>query len=724
MRFKLLIICLLICRAGYSQDFIRKKKLADGYNTSFDFYKAIPIYDQLLKSHPDDSELYEKLASIYDHLNDSQNAEKCYTFLVSKKEIKPEYMLNYAKALSKNGKYDQAVLWYGKYMEAQPSDPRGGSFSEAYRNLKTFFRDSASFVIKKAPFSTKADEFSPAYFGGSIIFSCDRSDYSKVHFTYNWTQSPYLDLYQAKPDTKDAKPFSKDLNSIYHEGPVTFTKNQDTIVFTRSNYFRSHLHKSSEGINKLSLFQSVWDAGQKRWIELLPLLINNDQYSVEHPALSPDGGKLYFASDMPGGLGEMDLYVSQRITGPNGEKTWGTPVNLGSGINTPGNELFPFIDQKGNLWYASNGIPGLGGLDIFFSGKSKEGFLKPINPGYPMNTRFDDFGFITQNEGEEGFLSSNRNNSYGNDDIYSVSRPFRKLVVWVFDARTKQGIASTQVDVLENGAAPESIENESAIPVALKVNPFKSYQFRVNKATYKTCSVDLTSDQLLTMDTIKIPLIRDELLINLTGLVYAANGKKPLPGCTVVIRQKSNLINTLIKSDLQGLFYAKLQPEADYEIGIVNIVAEGKCSAAEMKITTKGLLKDSIFHLAIPVYCVGDVIVMEDIYYDLNKYNIRPDAARVLGNLLNLMNDYPKMTIELRSHTDSRASAAYNLKLSDNRAKSAAEYLFSKGIARNRIIGRGYGETMLINKCSDGVPCSEEEHQRNRRTEFKILKME
>lgn len=154
------------------------------------------------------------------------------------------------------------------------------------------------------------------------------------------------------------------------------------------------------------------------------------------------------------------------------------------------------------------------------------------------------------------------------------------------------------------------------------------------------------------------------------------------------------------------------------------MAASSKCSAISLTISTKGLQRDSTFNLSIPVYCTGDVITLEAIYYDLNKYDIRPDAAIVLDKLLKLMNDYPKMKIELRSHTDSRASAAYNLTLSDNRAKAAAAYLYSKGIDKKRVFGKGYGKSLLINKCADGVPCSEEEHQRNRRTEFKILSME
>jgi outer membrane protein OmpA-like peptidoglycan-associated protein len=641
MKIYLLIASLLIFTTGFAQDFIGKKKIADGYYNSFDFYKAAAMYEQLLKSSPNDLELHLKLATIYDHLNDSQGAERCYFFLVNRKEVKPEYLLSYAQALSRNGKYDKALIYYQKYKDVRPQDTRGDSFSQAYKHMNQFYKDSASFHIKKAPFSTLADDFSPAYFGGTIIFSSDRSGFSMVRSTYNWTQTSYLDLYQATPGSKQANSFSKELNSAYHEGPVTFSKNQDTIIFTRSNYFESHLRKSTEGVNKLSLFQANWDKGQKKWINVHPLTLNSDEYSVQHPAISPNGKELYFASDMPGGYGAMDLYVSHAIKDANGENSWGVALNLGPAINSPGDDVFPFIDMEGNLWYASSSIPGLGGLDIFFAGKTAQSFSKTINPGYPMNTRFDDFGYITDNTGEAGYFSSNRNNGYADDDIYSITRAFKKKLLRVYDAKTGKNLPMVHLDITEHGAEPKIASNEFAGVLTLVLHPYKSYGFKAVSSKYKPGSLELTSDQLSPMDTIQIAL-------------------EPEPEL--------------------------LPPVAEYR--------------------------------------VGDIITLENILYDLDKSDIRHDASLILDKLLKVLTDHPNMTIELRSHTDSRAAAAYNLKLSDRRAKSAAAYLFSKGIAKDRIIGKGYGETMLLNKCSDGVSCTEAEHQVNRRTEFKVLKME
>ena len=724
MRIKILIIGLLICRAGFSSDFSMKRILADKYYSHYDFYKAIPLYDELLKSHPDDSAVVAKLADIYDHLNDSRNSERYYAFLVRTKAPKPSYLLNYARALSRNGNYEQSALWYEKYREAMPEDPRGGAFSKAYRDMSVFYRDSSSFTIIKAPFSTTSDDFSPAYFGGSIVFTSDRPDFTAVRSTYNWTQTPYLDLYQAGKESAEAKPFSGELNSRYHEGPVTFNPTQDTIIFTRSNFAGSRLRMNAEGINKLCLSQGVWDAGQNKWTGITVLNMSNGEYSVEHPALSPDGRTLYFASDMPGGAGGFDLYLSRRMTGNDGTKSWGVPENLGTRINTRGNELFPFADGKGNLWFASNGLPGLGGLDIFMASKAGNGFSAPVNPGFPLNTRFDDFGLITPGQGEEGYLSSDRNNNYGNDDIYSFKRSYRKPVV-VYDAKTGEHLASVRIEMTEDGAGttPLTLEGSPGFHQAFIFQPFKSYELRAGKEGWQDGKLSLTKEQIPLTDTVRIAMVKEGPVISLRGLVYAAGDKRPLSGYRAEIKSGTGTAEQTIISDAQGLFRCTLQAGTDYRISLSAGQGTSTCFAEPVELTTRSVAKDTILDLRFPVYCQGDLIVMEDIYYDLDQYAIRPDAARVLDRLVNLMNNHSGMKIELHSHTDSRASSDYNMTLSENRAKSAAEYLQSRGIAADRVKSRGFGKTMLINKCAGGVPCSEAEHQQNRRTELRILSL-
>jgi outer membrane protein OmpA-like peptidoglycan-associated protein len=724
MKLTCITLSIFICSVVTAQDFVMKKKLADRYYDRFDYHQAIPMYEQLLKTYPADYGIYEKLADSYRRINDGPNTERCYAFVVNKEDVRHEYVLYYAQALARNGKYDLAIKWFHKYDELEPGDSRGKQFSEVYGNISSFYKDSNSYSIHKVPFCSPFSDFSPAYYGNGLVFVSARIQYSMVRARYNWTNSDFLDLFFAYPDSIHATPFSTELNSMYHEGPVTFSKRQDTIIFTRSNFYRWRFRKSNEGINKLKLFQATWDPNQHRWVNIIPLPFNNDQYSVGHPTLSANGRDLYFASDMPGGFGGTDLYVSHLTTDSLGKTSWGTPVNLGADINTRGNELFPYIDNEGNLWFASNGLPGLGGLDIFVARKKADGFEKPINPGYPLNTSFDDFGFITQNGGMDGYLSSDRYNQVGDDDIFSFKRISRNHALLVYDAKTKQIINAASILITADGLEPENKVSNAQGTATLVVKPLKSYQFAITKDTYEDCKLALSKENLQAMDTIFLSLHKRGFKFQLNGKVYAADSNKPIMNATALLFNKTDSSKKQISSDVNGAFTFDLQPETDYIINVTITFPGSKCNSNTIERSTRGIRNDAQFNESFPVFCVGDVIKVENIYYDLGKSNIRQDAAKELDKLLDIMNKYPKMKIELRSHTDSRGTAASNMALSDRRAKAAAEYLYSKGIARDRIIGKGYGETMLLNQCAKGVKCTEDEHKINRRTEFKILSVE
>lgn len=724
MKIKFVILSLLICSAATAQNFVMKEKLADNYYNKYSYYKAIPMYEQLLKSFPKNYRIYEKLADSYRKINDSENAELCFSFLVDTSSVKPEYLLYYAQALARNGKYDKAAIWYQKYGESVPSDSRGKEFPAVYRNIEVLYRDSSAYTITSVPFNTETSDFSPAYFGDEIVYVSARKKTSIIRSVYNRTSSSYLDLFVTAPDAINVKPFSAELNSKYHEGPVTFTKNLDTIIFTRSNFYNRRFGKSSEGINKLKLFLSVWDKDSKRWTNTIPLPFNNDQYSVGHPALTADGKTLYFASDMPGSIGGTDIYSSHIITDSNGKTSWSDPVNIGEGINTAGNEMFPFIDKVGNLWFATDGLPGLGGLDVFLARRQKNGFLKPVNPGFPLNTRFDDFGYITRTGGIDGYLSSDRNNKIGNDDIFRIKKITNSLPILVVDSKTNKPIAKAVIvsSSIDSKQVTQATSQDGTAKLDFK--PSSVYSFVATKEKYDEKRFDLPSEKLETLDTLRIQMVPGTPKLIVTGKVYSADSFKPVPGSTAYLVNKDGSPVKETNCDENGVFSFELQPESDYTIK-VKVTTQGSiCSANNNEISTRGLKNDATFTQAFPVFCVGDVIKVENIYYDLGKYNIRPDAAIELDKLLDIMKSRPAMKIELRSHTDSRGTPASNMILSGKRANAAAEYLFSKGIERNRITSKGFGDTMPLNNCIKGVKCTEDEYKINRRTEFKILSVD
>ena len=287
-----------------------------------------------------------------------------------------------------------------------------------------------------------------------------------------------------------------------------------------------------------------------------------------------------------------------------------------------------------------------------------------------------------------------------------------------------QPLSSANIIISADGTEQErNVSNTEGI-ANLVIKPMKLFRFDVNREKYEETKIEITREKLEERDTIYIPMNKRALKIHLNGKVYSADNNKPISNATASLINKSDTSKKVISSDVNGAFSFDLQAEKDYIINVNVNIKDSKCNSNTIELTTRGMFKDADINESFPIFCVGDVIKLENIYYDLAKWNIRPDAAKELDKLLDIMNKYPKMKIELRSHTDSRGTAASNMILSDRRAKSAAEYLYSKGIARDRIIGKGYGETMLLNQCAKGVKCTEEEHQKNRRTEFKVLSVE
>jgi outer membrane protein OmpA-like peptidoglycan-associated protein/tetratricopeptide (TPR) repeat protein len=734
MKLKLTTIGIFMFAAVAAQNFPMKEKLANKAYEHFDYYNAITLYEQLLKSQPHNLVIWEKLADSYRRINDSRNAERCYAVLTDTSNARHEYILYYAQALARNGNYDKALHWYRKYTEAEPGDPRGKGFSDAYGNLNAFYQDTTSYLLKKAAFCSNASEFGPAYYHNGLVFESDRYKPSVIRRLYNRTESSYLDLYYANPDTPDVSNFSHTLNSKFHEGPVTFNKARDTIIFTRSNFYQGKFKKDHNGVNKLELFEAGLDKTSNCWAHIKPLNINNDQYSVGHPALSADGRYLYFASDMPGGMGGTDIYRSLRTTDASGNVIWGQPENPGSDINTPGNEMFPFIDENGNLWFASDGIPGLGGLDLFFAPKKENGFDKPVNPGYPVNTRFDDFGLINRNGGKEGYLSSDRYNAVGDDDIFSFILAKIYLRGRVCDSSDrKTPLAGAEVELLEaNGQAVQKKLSNADGTFEFPLGFDNNYVIRTSKNGYVQTGQKLSTAGInASVLNTTVFLSKNPLTAFYCTVTDKGTGEK-IPGVEFMVIdtvKKAVIIDTTTAADgsfrknVQGI---KVGDNLGYRVilnkkGYLTRSIPLTLTVTSSEIDLNKYLETDLSKIAVGTD-IGKVLNINPIYFDIGKWDIRPDAALELDKIVQVMKDNPGIVIELGSHTDSRGSSQSNLALSDKRAKASAAYIISKGIDKSRIYGKGYGETMLLNRCANGVPCSEEEHAINRRTEFKIVR--
>ena len=672
-----------------------------------------------------------QLAESYVKVNNYTDAENAYASLIQTNVATAEDMFNYASVLRHNGKYADSDSWMKKFKEKAPKDIRAIDYTSKASQLAKLQKDEGRYNITHLDINTENQDFGTSYYMDKIVFASTRAKLKGIKRTYNWNNLPFLDLYISDTDTKqlsNVKPFKKQLNAKMHEGPASFTKDGKTMAFTRNNYEEK---SSKETVNLEIFFASKYDDGE--WSEPRPFKLNNKEYSVGHPHLSADGRTMFFVSDMPGGIGGTDIYRITKID----DNLWGEPENL-TEINTEGNEMFPFYHEAQKvLFFASNGHLGLGGLDVFLS-PEVGGFGEVINAGTPLNTRFDDFALVVDEDMKKGYFSSNRESGKGDDDIYSFEflKPFTfcKKIEGVTKDRKDNILANTEVNLYDSkGNVIETVTTGEDGAFSFCVEDNKIYKLDGKKEKYfdgKNIADTDTEKEVIKADLV---LTKDPGL-SLLCIVKDKKTGEPIEGVSVKltnnIKGKVEDITTSNAGDfMRALSNNKLNDRISY-----NLVFE-KDGYMSKTITYNQLLDHEGQYKIIETLDKMDVgmdlskfIEINPIYFDYNKYYIRDDAAIELDKIVKVMNENPGMYIELGSHTDCRGSEKYNTKLSDRRAKASAKYIKSKISKPERIQGKGYGETMLINHCAcEGrvkSKCSDEEHQANRRTEFRITKLD
>jgi len=628
---------------GMAQKSVLNK--AEKQYNQYAYIDAISIYEKVAESGYKEEKMFQRLGNAYYFNAELTKAVKWYDALFSlNNQQEPEYYYRYAQALKSIGDYAKSDKMLETFNEKVKTDTRGVLFENNKNYLEQIKSNSGRFDISDAGINSKQSDYGSTVFNNKLVFASARDTGSIIRKTFKWTNKAFTNLYAAelKSDGSLEEPirFEKKINSKLNESTPVFTKDGKTMYFTRNNFLRGKKGKDNKRITLLKLYKA--DLVNDKWTNVVALPFNSDQFSIAHPALSLDESKLYFASDMPGSLGQSDLY-SVAI---NADGTFGKPENLGPAINTEGRETFPFISGDNELYFASDGRPGLGGLDIFVAKIKEDASFDAVqNIGEPVNTKFDDFAFIIDSNTRKGFFSSNKECGKGNDDIYKFTETRRldcqkKLSGTVLDAQTNQALADAKVILLD-----EKFQQIAEVISAtdgtynFDVQCNKTYHIRVAKKDYETNENAIT--------------------------IQPSNDKSEL--------------NVKLEKQIK-------------EIGVGTDLAKT---------------------LEIPI-----------IYFDLDQAVIRKEAAFQLEKIVAVMKQYPDMKIDVRSHTDSRQTEKYNMILSDKRAKATIEWLVKKGISSKRISGKGYGESQLINKCSDNVACTEEEHQLNRRSEFVIVSMQ
>ncbi len=601
--------------------------------------------DDYLKVAKDEKELsaetLKKLGDTFYFTADYQNAAKWYAKLVENHEVsEADYLYRYAQSLKSTEQYELSNEVMKKLETLKTSDTRAKLFTANKNYLEQIEKNSGRFQIEIASFNSKSSDFAPFMYGDTLVFASNRSTRGPIKRISEWNNKPFFNLYAVSASSGQQNKFDSKINTKYHESTAVFSQDGKTMYFTRSNYTNNEYGKDTTGINHLKLYvahkrKGVWN------VEELPF--NSNEYSVAHPALSPDEKTLYFSSDMPGGKGMSDLY---KVTIDS--DGFGVPEQLSDAVNTEGRETFPFVAKNGNLYFASDGHVGLGGLDVFVAFQNDENvFTEVQNIGKPINSDKDDFTFIIDEENKTGYFASNRGEN-NDDDIYRLTQLKPLLTPCL---QTIKGVAYD--------------ENTSNVLPKVKVELYNAKNEKV---------AEQTSDSKGAFNFMNVACSEGYTLRS----------------------EKDEYISS--------------------EKNVATTEEPNKITTSKVFLSPKNMNKDKVGQ------DLFKLLDLKPINFDLNKSDIRTDATLELQKIITYLKKYPTVKIDVRSHTDSRGSDSYNEKLSDRRAKSTINYLIQEGgIDASRITGKGYGESQLLNKCANGVSCTKEEHERNRRSEFIIV---
>lgn len=603
-------------------------KHADALFKRFEYVEAAEQYKKLVRGEKSDNYVILQLAESYYHIFNTVESAKWYAKAIEGNPNQDaEVFFKYAQMLKASGRYETSNKIMKKFADLKPEDSRAIEFLKDPDYIPQLRSQEALFTFEDSRMNNS--QFSD--FGGiltkdnTLYFASARDESKKK---YGWNDQPFLNVYAAtyvqdEEKFKDIKPVDE-LNSKYHDGPVTITDDGQTMFFATESFRGGKYEKDKKNRlkkGKVSVYRAKYSG--KKWKDVEPVPFNSPDYMVSNPAVTPDGKMLYFASDMPGTVGDMDIW---RVA-LNEDGTYGEPENLGTIVNTEGRESFPFVSDDGKLIFASDAHKGFGGLDLYMFDLTDQN-AKVRNIGDPINTAKDDFHLSYYSDKGVGFLSTNRVNR---DDIYKV-RPVcvTEMVVTVTDQKTGAILKDAQVAILDyDKNIIETRFTDSYGIVRYDTDCNKVFALQVSAEGYESKDVELQK---------------------------WGDGKYPID--------------------------VALRP--------------------------------------IEMIIVDQKIVLGDIYFEFDKSNITQQGAFELNKLVQILQRNPGMHIKIESHTDNKGSDAYNLKLSDQRARSTMQYIVSKGINAARLEARGYGESQPKVDC--GAGCTPEQDAINRRSEFLITK--
>lgn len=672
----------------------------------FRYSEAVPFLKQTYEETSNYKALeYLAYASLY--MKDYPSALAYFRQLAFDRKADPKFYMEYGKLLKNQGLYKEAKPWFIQYLRSNPGSMEVRQLLRSCDITPELLNNPLGFGVSPWKYNSSHMEFSPSAYKGGWVFASNRVN-DIDGGSYGWDNLPFLKL-MFVTDSTAPEPFSYRLAGKYHNGPVDFTEDGLRVYLTRNFTEGGKAITDENGVTRLMLLYSDYKDG--KWSKPLPVNFNSKAYTVGHPSLSRDGALMYFASDMPGGQGGSDIWMVRKIS----DNEWSVPENLGSKINTPGNELFPTLFADTLLNYSSDYLPGLGGLDIFYSVWKPGGWSYPVNLGFPLNSFKDDFGMEYREDGNSGFIASNRNGGRGFDDIYTFRKIKVCMNITVMDSLSYDLLPRAVVRITDGFNYTEEKVSGADGKISLCLPIDNQFKITVERKGYLPKRFGYSSKGLFSdKDTQMLAELLPGTLLSFSGTVRNDETGEAIEGALIKIKGGRGF-QEITSSNYSGYFDLAIDPNVTYGLSVDK--------AGYLLHTEHFTMSDSVLtkEIRLRPSVINQKLKIQNIYYDLNSSAIRSDAGSVLDTLIRIMKDNPYLQVEMGSHTDARASDEYNEKLSMERAKTVIAYLSAQGVDPFRITYAYYGETQLLVPCPDGVECEEEQHQLNRRTEFKII---
>lgn len=708
--FSILLFCLCACHLwAQNKAFERAKasfnqeEYADALE-QFDAAKGVP-----------DADLFYYKAQCYQQLGQTDSAASFYERLLPLLKNKPEPIYEYAVVAQQLGEYDKARKLVKRFLLQAPNHKKGQILLASCQQSDSLSINRRQLFLEAMSINTDYDDFS-AHFSHNYqtLYFCSNRPEQNGSRNYSRNGSLFINLYASEKGI--ASGFSKvsgmgELNSKRHEGPMAYDSSSQTLYFTRT---LKTPHTEYGYSYTLGIFSSQWNGDS--WGKPKAFEHNVKGYSVGHPALSADGKRMYFTSDQPGTMGATDIYSCEKTA-----DGWSAPMSLGKEVNTIGREMFPTLLPSGELSFASDGHPGLGGLDVFVLHKGKA-----QNPGAPINSSADDFALSYRNKKQTtGYVSSNREGRYGGDNIYSFKPISIKLHGYVYDKTSGKPAKNASLRMVDQNGSIKDLKVDADGFYSADLLPEESYELQFTAPNYELergsiSTLGINRD----LDTaINAFLARGKTPV-VEGIVLDREKTEPLVGAGVELQNISEGKKEALTTDTMGYYVFFVDSTKAYELSVDH---PDYFIESLPVIEVQTLAKNPIKRMAnIPRVNLNRIVLnkpleLENIYYDYDKYDITPVASKILDTLSTLMKDNSEIIVELSSHTDIRGTDEYNIELSKRRAQAVIDYLVGTGIESYRIVFKFYGKTELAYPCPEQGDCPERIHQLNRRTEFRVI---